>query len=639
MRRAALLLACFALVPATVGTGSAASAPGIVVRNGVTQPVFSYEDAIRETIYVQSSIDGDQDTEPDLLATDIIRPKETADGLKVPVIYEQSPYYQTLGRGNESEIKGEEDGDFKPEFFPLFYDNYFVPRGYAFIAQDMPGTRNSEGCMVLGADDEELAAKATIDWLNGRAKAFTASGEEVKADWSTGQVGMIGKSYDGSVANGAATTGVEGLETIVPIGGIDRWYDYHLNNGVQYVNAYTTPGLFVFVIDQPPGDDEERGQDWVENTFTENSTCMAKGSEVAASAGDPRTDYNAFWDERDYLKDVAKVKASVFVVHGINDWNVKPNNFAQWWRGLAKHDVIRKIWLTGFGHVDPFDSRRRKWVATLHRWYDYWLHDIDNGIVDEPMADVQLPNGRWRTYDSWPDRRARPLRLFFAGRKATPGLGRLKRAQPRALDALFIDDPEQTEQQMVDGTKVPEPSRLLYLTRRLRRSIRISGTPRVALKAGVDQVDTNLTALLVDYGKAKRINHEGPGEGVTTTQKESCHGESSDADDSCYFTLTHNFHTVPIEIVSRGWLDAKHYASLRESETLTPGETYPFKWDIFGEDYVFKKGHRLGIVIAGSDVDWTIPEENRATVTVKLGASKVRLPVVGGWAAWKRARA
>src|SRR5688572_598681 len=106
---------------------AAGSAPAkIVVRKGVTQPEFSYKDAIRQTVYVQSNIDGDQDGEPDLLATDIIRPAETSGSLDVPVIYEQSPYYQTLGRGNESEVKGEENGDFVPEFFPLFYDNYFV---------------------------------------------------------------------------------------------------------------------------------------------------------------------------------------------------------------------------------------------------------------------------------------------------------------------------------------------------------------------------------------------------------------------------------------------------------------------------------------------------------------------------------
>ncbi len=640
MRRALVTFpVAIAVVGAALGVPAQGSTSSIAVAQGMTQPVFSYDAAIRETVYVQSTVDRDMDGDLDLMATDIIRPQESDGELKVPVIYEQSPYYQTLGRGNEAEIKQEEDGDFVPEFFPLYYDNYFVPRGYAFIAQDMPGTRNSEGCMVLGGDDEEIAAKATIDWLNGRGKAFTATGEEVKADWSSGQVGMIGKSYDGSVANGAASTGVEGLETIVPIGGISRWYDYHLNNGVQYLNAYTTPELFVFVIDQPPGDDEERGQDWIENTFTENSTCMAQGSEIAARAGDPRTDYDDFWDERDYLKDVAGVKASVFVVHGLNDWNVKPNHYVQWWTALAKRDVPRKIWLAGVGHVDPFDFRRAKWVKTLHRWFDYWLYDLDNGIMDEPMADIERASYRWKTYKSWPDRHARNIRLFFRPAKKTPRSGTLARRPPKTADADYEDDPEQSEDEMVAQPKQDKPARLAYVTKKLRRKVRISGRIKVRMQAAVDQVDTNFTALLVDYGKAKRINHEGGGDGVNTTDKETCHGESTEVDDACYFTVKEHTHVAPYEIVSRGWLDARHRESLRESQTLEPGELYQFKWEVFGEDYVFKRGHRIGLVIAGSDVDWTITEQNRARVTVKLGKSHVVLPVVGGRGALRRARA
>jgi X-Pro dipeptidyl-peptidase len=604
--------------------------PGrIRVHDGVTQPVFSYADAVRETVYVQSSIDGDGDQDLDLLATDIIRPAATEADLDVPVVYEQSPYYQSNGRGNEAEIKGEEDGDFVPEVFPLFYDNYFVPRGYAVVLQDMPGTRNSEGCMVLGGDAEELAAKATIDWLNGRGKAFTATGEEVVADWSTGRVGMIGKSYDGSVANGAATTGVEGLETIVPIGAIDRWYDYHLNNGAQYFNAYTTPGLFSFLIDQPPGDDEERGQDWVENTFTENSTCSARGAEIVAKAADPQADYNEFWDERDYLKDVDKVTASVFVVHGLNDWNVKPNNYVQWWHGLQKHGVPRKIWLSGTGHVDPFDFRRKAWVRTLHRWFDYWLHGIDNGIMDEPVADIERAPNKWKTYRSWPDRRARKVRLFLGPqRKKLPGTFRLRR--PKRSETAYTDDPEQSEDEMVEDPMAESPSRLVFLTPKLRKKVRISGRIRVDIRATVDQVDTNFTALLVDYGEAKRVAHESGGEGIQTLTRESCHGQSTEADDACYFVTKKTEARNPLEIVSRGWLDARHRDSLRRGEPMVPGDTYRFRWEIFGDDYVFQKGHRLGLVIAGSDPDWTIPDETNANVTVLLRKSRMILPVVGG---------
>lgn len=626
---AVVALSAVAAAAGASPTPSRAQEPGrIVVRNGVTQPVFSYADAVRETVYVQSSIDGDGDQQLDLLATDIIRPAATDGGdLQVPVIYEQSPYYQSNGRGNEAEIKAEEDGDWIPTVFPLYYDNYFVPRGYAVVLQDMPGTRNSEGCMVLGGEAEELAAKATIDWLNGRGKAFTATGEEVTADWTTGRVGMIGKSYDASVANGAATTGVEGLETIVPIGGIDRWYDYHLNNGVQYVNAYTTPGLFSFVIDQPPGDDEERGKDWVENTFTENSTCTARGGEIVGKAADPQGDYNEFWDERDYLKDVDKVKASVFVVHGMNDWNVKPNNYVQWWQGLQRHDVPRKIWLAQTGHVDPFDFRRGEWVRTLHRWYDYWLHGIDNGIMDEPIADVEVAPNRWKKFTSWPDRRARKVKLFLApAKKKRPGTFSLRR--PKRAVMVFQDDPEQSEDDMVASPAEAGANRLIFLTKKLRRSARVSGTVKVDIRAMVDQVDTNLTALLVDYGKTKRVSSSS--DGVTTLDKESCHGQSTEADDSCYFLVERIIDQDAVEIVSRGWLDARHRDSLRQGEPMVPGELYRFRWEIFGDDYTFKKGHRLAIVIAGSDPDYTIPDQTQANVNVRIRRSKVVIPVVGG---------
>ena len=617
---------------------SGESAPRVKVRNGVTQPQFSYGQAIRQTVYVQSNIDGDQDGEPDLLATDIIRPKETSGSLKVPVIYEQSPYYQVLGRGNESEIKGEEDGDFVPESFPLFYDNYFVPRGYAVIHQDMPGTRNSEGCMVLGGRGELIAAEATIDWLNGRGTAFhPITGEEVEADWSTGKVGMIGKSYDASVANGAASTGVPGLETIVPIGGISRWYDYHLNNGVQYQNAYSTPGLFTFVIDQTPPDDEERREQWVQNTFTDNSTCQAKGAEIVGKAADPQADYNEFWDERDYLKDVENVRASVFVAHGLNDWNVKPNNFVRWFQKLGKEGVPRKIWLSQTGHVDPFDFRRGEWVRTLHRWFDRWLHGINNGIMSEPMADIERGANRWKTYRKWPDRRARHVRLWFSPnkRKRLPGTFRLG---PTKGKQSYTDSNDQSESEMVSNRHRKKENRLLFLTRRLSRPLRVSGRFKVKISAWVDRVDTNFTALLVDYGKAKRVDHEGSGEGITTSgTEESCHGSSSETDDACYFKTSKNTAVEPLEIVSRGWLDARHHESLRRNTPLEPGKRYRFRWEIFGEDYVFKKNHRLGIVIAGSDADFTVPDGQEANVIVHLRKSRVSIPIVGGKARYKKA--
>ena len=77
-----------------------------------------------------------------------------------------------------------------------------MPRGFAVVHSDAPGTGLSQGCATVGADPEQLAPKAVIDWLNGRAKGFTDDRrrrEEVAAAWSTGKVGMTGTSYNGTI--------------------------------------------------------------------------------------------------------------------------------------------------------------------------------------------------------------------------------------------------------------------------------------------------------------------------------------------------------------------------------------------------------------------------------------------------------
>lgn len=162
---------------ALAGTGGGATAlartsPKIVVKDGVTQPVFSYKDAIREHVYVESGVDSDGDGRKDRVNVDIIRPKETENGLKVPVIMDESPYYDNAGRGNESELKTY-DANGNPVRFPLYYDNYFVPRGYAFLAVDMVGTTRSDGCPSAAARATSSAARP---WSTGSTGARRPTG-------------------------------------------------------------------------------------------------------------------------------------------------------------------------------------------------------------------------------------------------------------------------------------------------------------------------------------------------------------------------------------------------------------------------------------------------------------------------------
>ncbi|MCS0655456.1 Xaa-Pro dipeptidyl-peptidase [Cytobacillus firmus] len=577
-----------------------------------SQPIYSYEEAIRETVYVESTLDSDENGKADRIAVDIIRPKETEEGLKVPVIMDASPYYESLGRGNESEVK-DRDKDGVNEKFPLFYDNYFVPRGYAVALPEMVGTNNSDGCPTTGGYEEIESIRVVIDWMNGRAKAWDQDHKEVKAEWTTGNVGMIGKSYDGTLANGVAATGVEGLKTIVPIGAISSWYNYYRYEGLTYYN--NGPGGLASRV----------------ASSSRKEACKPVFDRLNSEADDPSGDYNEFWDERNYVKDVKNVKASVFAVHGLNDYNVKMNHLADWWTALAKEDVPRKLWLTQTGHVDPFDFRRAEWVDTLHRWFDYWLMDMENGIMDEPAVDIERGADNWETQASWPDQNAADVKIRLAPGENDQTNGTLTTGPVKGnFKQSFTDNPTQTEQQMVTNETAVKSDRLAFLSPQLKEDVRLSGIPEISLRAKVDKEDSNLTVLIVDYGTDTRINHEGPGEGVRTLDTETCWGESSSTDDACYKETEKTTHTAPYEVVTRGWFDPQNWKTIEQDDPLKEGKNYKFEWGVLPEDYVFKEGHRIGIIIAGSDRRRAIPSTTGATFEVKMGQSYISLPVVGG---------
>ena len=210
---------------------------------------------------------------------------------------------------------------------------------------------------------------------------------------------MIGKSYDGTLAQGVAATGVAGLKTIVPESAIDDWYAYSRMGGIRFNTHYPAAlSNAVTDVDRPrrlrrdAHDDERRD-------------------------GDATGDRNVFWDARDYRPGLGNVNASVLAVHGLQDDNVRMDHLAKWWAGLKANGVPRKLWLLRAGHIDPFDLRRAEWVDTLHKWFDHWLYGIDNEIMDQPRVDIQDGPDNLAHYADWPLPEAAPVDLYLRGRR------------------------------------------------------------------------------------------------------------------------------------------------------------------------------------------------------------------------------
>ena len=373
-----------------------------------------------------------------------------------------------------------------------------------------------------------------IDWLRGRLPAYdsqTTSDTAVTADWDNGKNAMFGKSYDGTFANGVAATGVEGLTTIVPMSAISEWYDYSRSNGLRQSQAGTNyPASLSSTITSnrsastlgvaPPSN---------------NASCAASRAAMSAIDGDEDGNINQFWDDRNYNNDVANVTASVFAVHGLNDDNVKTDQFSEWWAGLAANNVPRKIWLGLVGHVDPFDFRRDVWVDTIHRWYDYWLQGIDNGIMDEPRAMIETAPNVFEDHADWPLPDTQPTDIFLRGGSTTsvPGDLALTSGGPLAT-RLLTDAPNQSETTMVNLPLGSQTNRLVFISPILSQPLRISGTAMVDLFASFNKSSASVGAVIADYAPTSFVKASRDSEGITTTATEDCWGKSFGIDSACY---------------------------------------------------------------------------------------------------------
>ena len=367
---ATALAACVAVAPASavppgdiepkaaraaVSASVAAPEPAVpTFVNGLAQAVFSTNPAdwYSGEVWVQSSFDSDNDGELDRIHADFSAPMEVVtDGLKVPVVFEDSPYYAGFAPVYSNWGVDHELG-VPPESRPLapFWEAFntsptistshearWVPRGFAVVHAESPGTGHSEGCATSGGTNETLAATAVIDWLNGRAPAFTTRTGDTRAEatWTTGKVGMMGTSYNGTIPEGAATTGVEGLEAIVPISAISDWYDYYRANGmVRAPHSSSNPTGNNNAVQ---GEDLDVLVDGVYSRIDEvgERTICRPMIEYLESHQDRATgNRSGVWQERNYMKDVENVEAATLLAHGNNDFNVMTKHAAQFYDAL-----------------------------------------------------------------------------------------------------------------------------------------------------------------------------------------------------------------------------------------------------------------------------------------------------------------
>jgi X-Pro dipeptidyl-peptidase len=654
----AIAIGAFALAVFGAGGTARAADPAITIgADGKSAPVFDYTTAVRERVFIpQPGIDEDANGQDDFVTADIIRPKESA--VKAPAIIDPSPYYTTVCRGNEGQCMADWNNDGVNDRWPLFYDNYFVPRGYAYILAQMNGTGyTEEGCPNHGGRMDIAGEKSVVDWLNGRVKGYALKAgtnttpdlsKEVVADWHNGSSAMIGKSYDGTLSNGVAATGVEGLKTIVPVSAISAWYNYSRTGGVRHNTNYPGGSLNPTVTTGP---NPPEGV----SLPNRRPICAPLNSFVNTIDGDASGDVNEFWRERDYNLDPSKIKAAVFATHGYQDDNVRMDHEGMWWNTLEQAGVPHKLWLMDTGHTDPFESRRSVWVDTLHRWFDHFLLGVNNGIETEPRVSIEESKDVWKDYTDWPIPGTSTVNLFLTGTSQTAPGGFSGSAGGRGRDSVsFVGNNSVGENAYITNPDGAQTNRHVFISQPLKTDVRLSGTAKLDLKASLSTTQSNLGVLVVDYSDTPYATVTRNNEGIQNTSTRTCWGATSDGtpcnigdtctaspqevDTACYLEIAKPIQNVTQWRVTRGGLDSSNRDSLwyQNATPVTIDAKDDFPIPTMPTEHTFKAGHRLAIIVTGHLIGQTGAFEggpaatNGSVITIDTKTSTMQLPILGG---------
>lgn len=146
----------------------------------------------------------------------------------------------------------------------------------------------------------------------------------------------------------------------------------------------------------------------------------------------------------------------------------------------------------------------------------------------------------------------------------------------------------------------------------------------------------HLSAVLVDLGPDTVRDYSAAGEGVTTLTERTCWGPSTTGDSSCFRETRARTADVDHTIFSRGWADLGNHSG-GTGARLTPGTPYTITLDLHASDHVVPAGHRLALIIAGTDEDLIDPPSSTPTLTIDLRRTSAKVPLVGGAAAFRKA--
>ncbi|GAA4614515.1 CocE/NonD family hydrolase [Saccharopolyspora hordei] len=452
---------------------------------------------------------------------------------------------------------------------------YLAGHGYACARVDLRGSGDSEGVLTDEYLGQELQdGEEVLAWL-------------AEQPWCNGRTGMMGISWGGFNALQIAARRPPSLGAIAALSFSDDRYadDVHYMGGCLLSDNLSWAST-MFAYTSCPPDPASVGERWRDMWFERLS-----GSGLWLDEWLRHQRRDDYWRHGSVCEDYSSVQCPVLAVSG---WADGYSN--------AVFRVMEHLQAPRLGLIGPWSHKYPHlgepgppigFLQELVRWWDHWLKDVDNGIMDGPtlrtwMQESAPPStayrqrpGRWVGEPSWPsphvDRVRCPLGQNLVARPDDrPASRPLSISSPLSLGQFagkwcsYNAPPDLPyDQREEDG------GALVFDTDPLIERCEILGGPVADLNLEVDRPVASLAVRLSDIdqdGRATRVTY--------------------------------------------GLLNLCHRDGHAEPRALEPGTRYQVQVQLNGVAQAFPPGHKIRLALSTSywPLAWPPPEPVRLTV-------------------------
>jgi putative CocE/NonD family hydrolase len=493
-----------------------------------------------------------------------------ADQQPCPAILEYLPYRKNDGTVVRDEIT-----------MPATAEN-----GYACIRVDIRGTGESEGLFDDEYSEQELSdAEQVIEWISQQS-------------WCDGSVGMVGISWGGFNSLQLAYRQPPALKAIISLCSTDDRFneDIHFAGGCLLNDNLDWASFFwSYALARCP-DPRLVGHGWRRLWLKRLEHMPFLPARWLAEQAK-----NSYWKHGSVSEDYSRIKIPVYAIGG---WADAYRNTV--FRLLQNLSSPCKGLIGPWAHVYPhiaYPNPRMDYVRESVRWWDRWLKNIDDSIMDEPKfqyylmdsvkpeADYATRSGSWQSETAWPSASIEYQRLFLHPDALLP----LPNENPQSI---AVSSPQSTgitagkfmvgigfSGEFAGDQQADDQQSLTFNTPPLEETLNIVGQASVHVSLSCDQPIANIIARLCDVHPT---------------------GEST--------------------LVTYGVLNLTHRGSNENPEALVPGQAYRIDIALNHIAYRLPAGHQLRLSISNAywPLLWPSPVKN--TLYLELSECRLSLP-------------